>query len=1188
MHYTVALIATPSAPLYKSAMAHRSKVGHKHERRRSGAPSAVKSITADPSSRCVSVARGASFGAFALGIIALLLLLAAQSNESTNHTSLHVGIALLQLLAAVGATSILYGWGALGRWIGIGIAAAAVFLLLAWAFNYAALLAVLRLYVWSGIPIIASDLDLALMFALQSTAVSVYLLAQLRSWPILYPFLWSIALCAGLFSLFLVLQPMGQLQSARNVDLLVLARAVLALALFLQNVALVAAVGEHPQGTEWSVYLSVLGFVALSALGGVLTNQSRKSEFRQLSEATEKAAGEVTNSINHRVSSSKTALAAVLAHWNALQWRVTDDVWMKDVSVYMGNFPTQKGIVEFDSQERLVRGVVREASRERRSVFTTDAATLQLALGDQRTLSEALHQVIVTHTQHGYVRVHANPRIDAALFPMLGDARQIRGVLLVLYEPSRLATGIVSDVAREFDVDISADGDVLYRRTTVSAYGDLPEQFAVRLPPSSVETGWVLHVWPSDIAIRRYLMHWPGLPLLLCWAAVIIYSLALFYARRSQEMAADRERILEQSLDLICTLTAAGEFVTVSTASMRLFGYLPEELKGKAWDEIIHPKEREQAQKVLQQVIAAGPVHDFEIRGLRKDQTRIYTEWSMRWSAEAGMLYCVARDISESKLNQLRLRDREEVFRRAAEFSGTIVLSWDVHGKRPLLVGAVERVFDPNESFVGNWEILRRRIHPDDAETYVGMRDRNFQSSGTAQGVYRVKMADGTYGVFDISISTWEDSESGLMRHLGMLTDATQRELVNRARRHYTEQLAALSELARRVTSMRSHHELCTAIADAMLDLLLAKQAAVIVGSSDNEESSCVVAKVPQLGAGLQPRPSAHMAALVAHTDAPIRLTKEEVAGRALWACEDAQAILKQINGWLAVPLIGREGVHIGSLHVGDRSEGVFTDADETVMSQLAGLVAATLENLSLYDLLEDRVAERTRELELSNRELEAFSYSVSHDLRAPLRAIGGFTGLLRQDYASKLEPPALNYLARIESGVKRMADLIDDLLSLARVSRIEVFRQPLDLSALAQRIVEEQRERATPRQIEVRIDPDMRTSGDPRLVLIILENLIQNALKFTGTRPVAHIHIGQRRDSEECIFFVADNGVGFDPAHASHLFGLFQRLHSLSEFPGTGVGLATVHRIVQRHHGRIWAQASIDEGATFFFTLGV
>jgi light-regulated signal transduction histidine kinase (bacteriophytochrome) len=237
---------------------------------------------------------------------------------------------------------------------------------------------------------------------------------------------------------------------------------------------------------------------------------------------------------------------------------------------------------------------------------------------------------------------------------------------------------------------------------------------------------------------------------------------------------------------------------------------------------------------------------------------------------------------------------------------------------------------------------------------------------------------------------------------------------------------------------------------------------------------------------------------------------------------------------------------------------------------------------------LEARVHERTRQLEAANRELEAFSYSVSHDLRAPLRGIDGWSLALLEDYGGQLDAQARGYLDRVRSEAQRMGQLIDDLLNLARLVRAELVRQPVDLSAIAQKLADHLRATAPERQAAFTIQPGLAAVGDPRLIEIALTNLLGNAFKFTAKADQAQITFGQLHLAGERVFFVRDNGAGFDPALAErrNIFSAFQRLHKASEFPGSGVGLATVQRIIHRHGGRIWAEAALGQGATFFFSL--
>jgi light-regulated signal transduction histidine kinase (bacteriophytochrome) len=230
-----------------------------------------------------------------------------------------------------------------------------------------------------------------------------------------------------------------------------------------------------------------------------------------------------------------------------------------------------------------------------------------------------------------------------------------------------------------------------------------------------------------------------------------------------------------------------------------------------------------------------------------------------------------------------------------------------------------------------------------------------------------------------------------------------------------------------------------------------------------------------------------------------------------------------------------------------------------------------------------ERLAEQLQE---SNGELEAFSYSVAHDLRAPLRHIGGFSAILVEDHEASLDQAARDLLTRIGDGVRRMSDLIDGLLTLSRAARAEPIREPIDLAIRARAIVSRLRQTEPNRDVVVDVAGAMNANGDPRLLDAVLENLIGNAWKFTSKVPRGHIAVGVDASRTPPVYFVRDDGAGFDMNHASKLFGAFQRLHTQESFPGTGIGLATVQRIVRRHGGRVWAESQIDRGTTFYFTL--
>lgn len=238
------------------------------------------------------------------------------------------------------------------------------------------------------------------------------------------------------------------------------------------------------------------------------------------------------------------------------------------------------------------------------------------------------------------------------------------------------------------------------------------------------------------------------------------------------------------------------------------------------------------------------------------------------------------------------------------------------------------------------------------------------------------------------------------------------------------------------------------------------------------------------------------------------------------------------------------------------------------------------------HDEMEQRVQERTTQLAVANKELEAFAYSVAHDLRAPLRSIDGFSLALLEDCAGRLDSDGKDYLGRVRAATQRMSVLIDDLLNLSRVARSEMQKEILNLSAVARSVAAELQKGEPDRQVEFVIQENLLANGDLRLLRIAIDNLLGNAWKYTARHSRARIEFGRSEQGGRTVYFVRDDGAGFDPQYAGRLFGAFQRLHSTSEFPGTGVGLATVQRIIHRHGGEIWAQAAIDKGATFFFML--
>jgi signal transduction histidine kinase len=294
---------------------------------------------------------------------------------------------------------------------------------------------------------------------------------------------------------------------------------------------------------------------------------------------------------------------------------------------------------------------------------------------------------------------------------------------------------------------------------------------------------------------------------------------------------------------------------------------------------------------------------------------------------------------------------------------------------------------------------------------------------------------------------------------------------------------------------------------------------------------------------------------------------------------------------------IRSRGKPIGLLGAHSRTPREFTTDDSNFLLALAHVLGSAMERRRAEDELrsgrlhlEEMVHERTRQLAASNRELEAFSYSVSHDLRAPLRTISGYTSLMEEHHRDELSGEALHLVEGVRKSADRLGRLIDDLLDLSRVQRVDLVRREVDLSALTAQVVAELRAAEPDREVALDIEPGLRADGDARLLSTLMQNLLANALKFTRHTAQPRINVGHEAAGaagDGTVFVVRDNGAGFDMAFAPKLFHPFQRLHRASEFEGTGVGLATVARIVERHGGRVWAEGRVGAGAAVYFTLG-
>ena len=695
----------------------------------------------------------------------------------------------------------------------------------------------------------------------------------------------------------------------------------------------------------------------------------------------------------------------------------------------------------------------------------------------------------------------------------------------------------------------------------------------------------------------------------------------------------DPQRILDLSQDLTCITDAQGRFVRVNAASTRILGYSPDELIGRKFIELVHPDDVQRTLLAHDSVLRGAQVIEYENRCTREDGTHAYLTWTASWvpaGEGAGVSYAIARDITNRKRAEvLREAEREvlqmiatggrlpDILRRIC----TIMEAFDASARCAVTLfdarsGNVGAAVSPSlpsrfltivqDTLLGNPDgTWGETLRSGQTASCVDMEiDGEWQTLSELAAEHRLRACWMTpvFGARGDLIATvgafYPHRHEPTRRELLLVQTAAslvavavehsrvQTQLKESRTRHST-QLSSLADAASKMNSLLTVDELLQVIADIARDLVGAHVAMSVMKGSDGDVVELCKTSHSEKYPGVVPSASLLEFARRSAEETPRVLR----SARSQTTVTDTEIGIEWLaTGCLTVPMVTGSGRRSGALCVADKRDGEFTSNDERVLVQLANLAAVGLENARLYTELEARVRKRTQELQDSNRELEAFSYSVSHDLRGPLRAIAGFTGLLRDRHYETIDADGRRCIDRVLAGTQRMSNLIDDLLELGRVTRVEIRRRQVELSEYARAILARLREAAPERAAAIVIEPQVWVEGDPGLLEIVLENLLDNAWKFTAGRPVAEIRFGTVREpglnEGERTLFVRDNGVGFDPRHAADLFGVFQRLHPAGDFPGTGVGLATVQRIIQRHGGRIWAEAGVDRGATIYFTI--
>jgi PAS domain S-box-containing protein len=500
--------------------------------------------------------------------------------------------------------------------------------------------------------------------------------------------------------------------------------------------------------------------------------------------------------------------------------------------------------------------------------------------------------------------------------------------------------------------------------------------------------------------------------------------------------------------------------------------------------------------------------------------------------------------LTEIGTRDAALRESADRLQLALEASQTGTWDWDLQTNRLAWDAHVHQLFGIKaEEFKGTFEDFQSHIHPEDRARVDAALRRAIEKKRDLYVEFRVLWPDGTVHHMASRGRAFSDEKGKPVRMTGVLVDVTEGKKAEQALRESEERFRNMADAA-----------------------------PVMIWTAGPDRSIEYVNK--------------------AWTEFTGRTRDQEIGtgwGQAVHP-DDRDAFLTQYNECFEGHREFRAEFRLrraDGQYRAVRGRGVPRFAPDGSFRGFIGSCIDITDIREAQNELERRVQSRTAELAETNRELEAFTYSVSHDLRAPLRHINAYAQVLEEDYGEKLDTEAKKYLSRIQGGAKRMGALVDDLLNLARVGRQEIAVQEFPLDGIVQEIVQEMIADYPERKITWKIEPLGTAVVDPGLIKQVFTNLISNAVKYTRPRPEAVIQIGRNLRDGRDVFFVKDNGVGFDMKYASKLFGVFQRLHRAEDFEGTGVGLAIVERIVRRHGGEIWAEAAPDKGAAFYFTLG-
>ncbi|MCP4898128.1 MAG: PAS domain S-box protein [bacterium] len=658
---------------------------------------------------------------------------------------------------------------------------------------------------------------------------------------------------------------------------------------------------------------------------------------------------------------------------------------------------------------------------------------------------------------------------------------------------------------------------------------------------------------------------------------------------------------VDHSGDAAFWMDRDGRFVYINRAACSSLGYTEEELLDLSVFDVDPDFQPGQWEKHWQE-LGEQKTMIFESRHLTCDGSVIPVEITANMVDFEGRLYncAFARNISERHRAREALRQSEERFRGIFENAVMGIYRTTKNGRITMANPALARMLgydSPDELMMRNLEIEGFAENSSRAN-FTNRLERHNRIVGHESAWER---KDGSTLHVSESARVALDDEGEVLYYDGTVEDITDRKQAEEELRTRERFLACLSDVSQHLMSTEDPFKALPQVLHALGITAEISRTYIFQNEIIDEDQLACTLIEEWCCPPLQSRTgNGRFRKLPYYANglgrwAEVLGSGDLISGAMSSFPDDEQQRLSGhgIKSLLLIPLFV-EGNWFGYIGFDDCEKVREWMAVEIDLLQVAAAeLSASIENYHLFmrltehtRTLEERVETRTSELSNVNRELEAFSYSVSHDLRAPLRSIDGFSQALIEDYGETVDERAHDYLTRIRAAAQRMGHLIEDLLRLSRLSRKEMSPQLVNLSEISRDVVANLNDQHPMRTVEVIIAEGLETEADPNLLRIVLENLIGNAWKFTAERENARIVIGSQNSSSG-VFFVRDNGAGFDMNYSNKLFGAFQRLHAAHEFEGTGIGLATVQRIIHRHGGKVWAEGQVDQGATFFFTFG-